>query len=398
MQKRALAVFALAAVIVTGCSGGATSGGSGSKSGGGETGVTDTEIHLGATTPLTGPAASYSASTRASEAYFDSVNAQGGVNGRKIVYTYLDDQYDPSKTVPLTKQLVDQEKVFALFSSVGSVTQQAVYQRLNSQKVPDVLIGSGANSFVDPVLPYVSMLLPSFDSESSSLAGVIKDKFAGKKVGLLHQNDDAGAAAVTIYKKALGDTIVSDQSYEVTDPSVAAQITNLRNAGAEVVLCSISPKFLALALREAAAQDWHPQFLSNGTGLDGTVLATAGTAADGLLTARQFKDATDEADPAVKKANDIVRQYGKNIKPDAASIRGIAAAQIMVAALQGAGKDLTRDSLLKSIDNLKLDNGPWYATVAMSPTDHDAVECEQLVKVSGGKLNSVGDVLCPSGK
>lgn len=391
MKRLLVLPVALVALVLTACGEAATSNSSGSS----VPGVTDTEIHLGATTPLTGPAASYSESTVAAHAYFDSVNAQGGINGRKIKYTILDDAYDPSKTVPLTQRLVDQEKVFAIFASAGSVTQAAVYKRLQSEDVPDVLIGSGADLFLNPVLSNITILLPSFGGEQRLIAGVVKDKFPGKKLGLFSQNDEVGQEAVKTYKGELGSAVVAAQTYEVTDPSVSSQVTSLKNAGVEVVVCSASPKFLALALRAAQTQGYHPQFICNGTAFDSTVLKNAGDAAEGLLVPSQFKNATDESDPAVKQANDVVRKYAPSIQPGAATVRGVASAQIMVAALKTAGRDLTRDSLRKALDKTSLDDGTWYGTVTMSPTDHDAVECEQLQQVTGGKVSPIGKVICP---
>lgn len=369
--------------------------GSSSSQDGATPGVTDTEIHLGATTPLTGPGASYSELTIAAEAYFESVNNQGGVNGRKIKYTYLDDGYDPSKTVPLTQRLVDQEDVFALFGSVGSVTQAAVYQRLQEQDVPNVLIGSGADMFIDPVQSNISILLPSYTGEQSLIADVVKDKFADAKVGVFSQNDDVGQEATEQYREELGSQVADVQSFEVTDASVDAQVTSLKNAGADVVIFSGSPKILALALRSAQAQAYDAQFLSNGTSFDSTVLDNAGEAAEGLMFLSQFKSPTDEDDASVKLANDVVRKYAPSLQPSATTVRGVAAAQIMVAALEAAGEDLTRDTLREALDSISLDEGTWYGTVSMSPTDHAAVECEQLQQVADGRPEPIGSVICP---
>jgi len=402
MRARVLiCVLAVSTVALAGCggaSGGASAsgGGSGGGSGGDTTGVTDTEIHLGATTPLSGPAASYSESTRATEAYFKYINDQGGINGRKITYTLYDDAYDPSKTVPLTDKLVNQDKVFAIVGGVGTAPQSAVYKKLNDQKVPEVLVGSGASSFSDPVLPYVTQLLPNYPGEDALLAQHIQETYPGKKVGILYQNDDAGKDFVAAFTKVLGDAVGSQTSYEQTDADISSQVTSLKSDGAEVVAFNGTPKFLALALTSARSQNWQAPFIASGPAVDASLLATAGPAAEGLVTATGFRSATDTSDPEVKKANDILAKYAPDIKPGTATMWGIAGGEIMAQALQDAGKDLTREGLVKALDKLELDHGTFYGTVTMSPTQHDAVRCEQLLTVTDGALTRTGDVTCPT--
>ncbi len=397
MKKPSLiGLGAVSVMLIAGCGGAAGGGGSGGGGGGGEVGVTATEIHLGATTPLTGPAASYSESTKATKSYFDYINDQGGINGRKITYTLYDDGYDPSKTVPLIQQLVNQDKVLAIAGAVGTAPQSAVYKRLNSQKIPDVLIGSGSSTFVSPTLPYVTELLPSYPGEDTLLAQNLQKTYPGKKVGVLYQNDDAGQDYVKAFTTVLGSSVANKASYEQTDSSVAAQITNLKNSGAEVVGFNGTPKFLALALKSARGQAWDAPFVSSGPAVDSTLLKLAGPAAEGLVTATGFKSAANESDPEVKKANDIVRKYSPEIQPGTATMWGISTGEIVVAALKAAGKNLTRETLVKALDNLTVEKGPWYGVVKMSPDQHDAVRCEQIEKVTGGVLVPVGDVVCPS--
>jgi branched-chain amino acid transport system substrate-binding protein len=397
MRARVLiGVLSASAAVLTGC-GGASGGASGSGgSGGNVPGVTDTEIHLGATTPLSGPAASYSESTRATEAYFKYINDQGGINGRKITYTLYDDGYDPSKTVPLTDKLVNQDKVFAIVGGVGTAPQSAVYKKLNAQKVPDVLIGSGASSFTNPVLPYVTQLLPNYPGEDTLLAKHTKDTYPGKKVGVIYQNDDAGKDYVGAFTKVLGGSVGPVTSYEQTDADLSSQVTSLKSGGAEVVAFNGTPKFLALALKSARSQNWPAPFVASGPAVDASLLATAGPAAEGLVTATGFRSATDTSDPEVKKANDILAKYAPGIKPGTATMWGIAGGEIVTQALKEAGKNLTREGLVNALDKLKLTQGTFYGTVTMSPTQHDAVRCEQLLTVTNGVLTRTGDVTCPS--
>lgn len=363
---------------------------------GGEVGVTDTEIHLGTTAPLSGPAASYADDPAAMKAYFDYINDQGGVNGRKISLTVYDDAFDPSKTVPLTQKLIDQDKVFAIVGGVGTAPQSAVYQRLNAQKVPDVLIGSGASIFANPPLPYVTALLPSYRAEDKLLAEHIKKSYPGKKVGIIYQNDDTGQEYLKVVAPTLGSSVVAKASFEITDSSVSAQVNNLKNSGAEVVAYSGTPKFLALALLAARGQAWDAPFVTNGSAVDASLFKLAGPAAEGVVTATGFKLATDTSDPEIKKATDILSKYAPNVKPGASAIYGIANGEIFVEALKAAGKNLTRDSLVKALNNLTVPSGVWYGPVKITPTQRNAVQCEQFLRVTGGTTVPFGGVECPS--
>lgn len=398
MKKTALIGLATVSVVVlAGCgSGASSSGSSGDSSGGGssDVGVTATEIHLGTTAPITGAAANYGEGTVAAKAYYDYINDQGGINGRKITFTVADDGYDPSKTVPLTQKLVNQDKIFAMVGAVGTAPQSAVYKRLNDQKVPDELIGSGASLFANPPLPYITTLLPSYPDESTLLAQYIKKTYPGKKVGILYNKGDAGTDFNKSFTTVLGNLLVNTSTFEATDPSLSAQVTNLKNSGAEVVGFFAPPKFLALALQSARGQAWNVPFVAAGPSED--VLKLAGPAAEGLTVISGFKPATNESDPEVKKADDILRKYAPTAQLNSTSIQAIATAEITVEALKAAGKNLTRDSLVKAFNNLYVPQGVWYGPVKMSATVRAAVRCEQISKVTGGVLVPAGDVVCPS--
>lgn len=381
--------FALAGSMLTGC---ASTDGSAEGS---EIGITSTEIHLGATAALSGPAASYSNYTKGVEAYFKHINAEGGINGREVKYTIVDDGYDPSKTVPLTQRLVDQEKVFAIVGALGTPTQAAVYKRLNSQKVPDVLIGSGSSAFVDPVLPYVTMLFPSYVTENAILGEHLKKAYPGKKLGLLYQNDDAGADAVKAYTQVFGDALVAKEGYETTDPTVSPQMNNLRSSGAELVAVMGSPKWVALALKDARSKGWDAPFVANGSAVDATTIDLAEGAADGLVTAKAFRPDGDTSDAAVKKAVDLVKKYAPNLEIDDMTLRGVSTGMITAEALKSAGKDLTREGFIEALDKTSLDEGPWYGTAKLTADQHAAVGCLQLMKIEGDKQIPLGDVVCP---
>lgn len=396
MRQRLKAVITGAFIITL--SGSALSGcapSNVSSTAGSDIGVTSTEIHLGATAALSGPAASYSNYTKGAEAYFKYINAEGGIGGRQIKYTIVDDGYDPSKTVPLTQRLVDQEKVFAIVGALGTPTQAAVFKRLNSQKVPDVLIGSGSSEFVDPVLPYVTMLFPSYVTENELLGEYLKKTHAGKKLGLLYQNDDAGADAVKAYTQIFGDALVAKESYETTDPTVSAQMNNLRQSGAELVAVMGSPKWVALSLKEAQSKGWNVPFVANGSAVDATTIDLAAGAADGLVTAKAFKPDGATNDPGVKQAVDILKKYAPSLEIDDMTLRGMSTGMITVAALKAAGDDLTREKFIQELDKTSLSDGPWYGTAELTSDNHAAVGCFQMVKIQDGKQTPFGDVACP---
>lgn len=387
---RALAISASIAVAASGC--GASRGSDDSQS---TPGVTDDTIVLGTTTPLSGPGASYADATKALQAYFDSVNASGGINGREVKLLVRDDGYDPAKTVPQTSRLVDSDKVFALVGNVGSATQLAVYKDMNARKVPTLLINSPLDAFGDPVLPYVSMMLPSATTEQKNLVSFAKREYKDAKVGILLQNDDVGHAMTDVWKHAYGADVVAAEAYNTTDSDVANQITALRKAGAEVVVFLSASKFTALGLIAMERQGWSVPRIAQPNGFDASVVETAGKAADGVITASALKP-FDSDDPQAEHAREILTKYGKGVAPSQLAMIGIANGVILEQILEHAGKHLTRTSLMKAHDELTLnDPGPWWGKVALSREDHSALQCEQLLRNDAGELTPVGNVICP---
>jgi ABC-type branched-subunit amino acid transport system substrate-binding protein len=358
-------------------------------------GVTDDTIVLGMTSPLTGPAASYADAGKALTAYFDSVNAEGGINGRKVQLIIRDDAYDPAKTVSQTSRLVDSDNVLALVGGVGSATQLAVYDQMNDHQVPTLLINSPLDQFGSPVLPYVSMMLPSTTNEQTNLISFAKEEYQDAKVGILFQNDDVGHAMTDAWSDAYGDDVVAAESYNATDTDVADQITALREAGANLVVFLSASKFTALGLIAMERQGWEAPRIAQSNGFDASVVETAGKAADGVITASALKP-FDSNDPAVASARDILARYGKDVEPSQISMLGISEGIILESILGQAGTDLTRSSLMAAHDALNLTApAPWWGTVELTDEDHSALQCEQLLRNQGGKLSPVGDVICP---
>src|SRR3954463_2955640 len=232
---RLLAGGAVLALAAAGCGGGSSGGGGGGSS---APGVTDTTITIGSTQPLTGVAApGYSEIAPAAKAYFDFINANGGINGRKIVYKYVDDGYDPSKTVTQTKKLILEDKVFAIFNALGTPTHEQVIDFLNQQKVPDLFVASGCRCWDDPQKhPYTFGWQTDYKVEGKILGDYVKKSFAGKKIAYFYQNDDFGKDGVEGLDTQLakGD-VVSRQAYEVTNSNIASQVQKMQAAKADVV-------------------------------------------------------------------------------------------------------------------------------------------------------------------
>lgn len=387
-MRRANVLMAAAAALVLAACGGARG-----EAGSDDVGVTNDVIRLGMTAPLSGPGASYGDFAKGMQAYFEKVNADGGVHGRKIELIVRDDAYDPAKTVAETNRLIESDKVLAMVGGVGGATQSAVASTNNRNKVPTLLAITGLDALVEPALEYVSILQPTYGMESELWAEYIAEHHAGAKVGLLYQNDSSGKTVDGVLSKTFGADYTS-QGYDTTDADVSTQITALREAGAEVVLFASAPKFATLGLLAIDRLGWKVPTLVSSVGYDSSVVENAGPAADGVVSALSVRPYQDEADPVVAEANDVVREHGKGVEPNQWTMVGVANAMIVTAILDSAGEDLDRDSLLEAHDSLVLDEGPWFGSVELSASDRVALGCFELVRLEGGEHEALGDPVC----
>ena len=353
---------ALLALAGAGCGRGSDDGGGGSG-GGGQTagGGTKSEIKLGGIYAFTGPSPSYEASYGA-KAYFALVNSRGGVNGRKINFITRDGQYQPGQTLQAARQLVQQDKVFALFHVLGTPTAAAILDYVDQSKVPNVLVETGASLFgADPKgHPWTTMYQPPYDDEGQALGRYVVEHQPNGKVGILFQHDALGADFTTGFSRGIagsGVKIVKKQSYEVTDPSVNAQVSNLKAAGADVFLNASTPKFAAQAISRAGAIGWRPlQLLPNLDSSPALVLKPAGLRnADGIVSTAWFKAATDPRyadDPAVQEFVNTLAKYQRKGDPNSAAVeRGRVAAQVLVEALKPL-KNPTREGLMSALRSM----------------------------------------------
>jgi branched-chain amino acid transport system substrate-binding protein len=381
----------LAAVLVAaGCSSGNGSGGGSSTT----PGVTGSSILIGTHQPLTGPAAAgYSEIAPATKAYFDFVNDGGGVNGRKITYKIMDDTYNPATTQQVVRQMVLQDKVFAILNGLGTATHSGVLDFLKTNRVPDLFVASGSRSWNQPgKYPGTFGFNPDYTVEGKILANYVAQNEKGKKVCFLGQDDDFGRDSLAGIERILGP-VAAKQSYVTSNPNVGPQMGALKAAGCQVVMLATVPGFTALAVGTAAKIGFKPQYVVSNVGADPTTLTKAlGPAApllDGLVAANYLPLATDGASPWIQLFEKVNAQYNKGARFDDIVVYGMAVGYLFVQTLQAAGKDLTRDKLVAAVEKGGF-TGPGMVPVRFSGQDHSGYAGEQLTRLTGGKATYFG--------
>jgi ABC-type branched-subunit amino acid transport system substrate-binding protein len=362
-------------------------------------GVTPTEILLGGTVPLSGPAAAYGTIPKAADAYFHYVNDNGGVNGRRIVYKYLDDGYNPAQTVPLTKQLVEQDQVFLMYAGLGTQPTTSVRDYLNQKKVPQAFVATGATTFSAEFEKYPQTFgfIPAYQGESLIYATYILQNAPNAKIGVLYQNDDYGQDYLDGLTKALGtkasDMIVDKENNEVGAADLTSQVLKLKNSGADTWFVFETPSPAIKALTAAFQQGWHPTIYLNSVAnpvpyIQAVQKATGDPkSVDGMLSAAYLKDPTDPSqanDAGIQLYKQIMAKYYPEGDPnDAFNIAGMAPAHAMVDALKKAGPNLTRQAVLDAIKNLNEPDNPFiYPGIVAknTPTDHYTISQQFLQK------------------
>jgi branched-chain amino acid transport system substrate-binding protein len=374
-------------------------------------GVTSTSILLGGTAPLTGPEAAYAPVARGAQAYFAYVNAHGGVFKRKINYKVLDDAYDPSKTVQATRQLVQQDGVFAIFNSIGTEHVLAVRQYLNAVGVPQLFVGSGADVIARQRGKYKWTMgyLPSFSGEGAIYGRYIAKHLKGTTIGVLYENSEYGSELLRGLKAGLKGKarIVATRTYEVTDADVKTQVDGLKASGAKTFMIFALPKQALQSFIYADKDGWHPHAFISSVSIDPFVMNiarqnTGGRATNGAISFAFLKDPTDPKlakDKAVKLYRSILKKYGNGANPDVvAHFYGMAVAFTMVDALKHAGKNPTRASLLKAATHLDERNNPFLRKgIAVKTSDYYPIDHVQLQRYAknhwvpvGGLVNTRG--------
>lgn len=346
-------------------------------------GITATAIYIGSTQPLTGPAApGYSEIAPASNAYFVYLNQHGGIFGRKVLYEYLDDGYNPTNTASQTRKLILDTKVFAMFSALGTPTHLAVVDYLNSEKVPDLFVSSGCNCW-NNVTKYPNTFgwQTDYTIEGKILGQYIKQNLSGKKVGYFYQNDEFGLDGVKGLDEQLDpSSIASRQNYVPTNTSVGPQIAALQASGAQVVVSYSIPAFTALALLSAAKLGYHPTWVVSSVGSDITTLtgllkafskgAAGGQLLGGMVTDAYLPLVGDSSNPWIALFKGIHDQVIPGLPWDGNVLYGEAQAYTLAQALKAAGRNPTRSSFVKSLETGKLSNGPGLAPFGYASDNH----------------------------
>jgi branched-chain amino acid transport system substrate-binding protein len=369
-------------------------------------GASDSEIKIGNTNPHSGPASSYAAIAKTIEAYFKSLNDQGGINGRKVKFISLDDGYLPPKTVEMVRQLVEQDKIFALFQPLGTPCNTAIHKYMNQKKVPQIYVATGASKWGDPShFPWTMGFQPDYHTEAVIYAKHILANVKDARIGVLHQNDDYGRDYLGGLKEGLGkdvDRIVKIVTFEATDPTVDSQIIQLKDSGANVFFNISGPKAAAQGIRKAADIDWRPaHYLNNVSASVAAVMKPAGYEnAQGIITAAYLMDATDKQwddNEEMKTWKAWMDKYmpGAN-KADANHIYGYAVTYLMAETLRRCGDDLTRANLMKQAAGFQKFRVPLLLpgiTVNTSPTDFYPIQAVQLQRFKGETWELFGEVM-----
>jgi ABC-type branched-subunit amino acid transport system substrate-binding protein len=379
-----------AALVASGC-GSSSSGGSSAP------GVTKTTVLIGSHQPLTGPAApGYSEIAPAAKAFFEYVNAQGGVNGRKINLIYKDDGYNPTKTVDVVKQLVLQNKVFAIWGGLGTPTHTKVVDFLNSSRVPDLFVSSGCPCWDDGAKhPYTFGWQPNYTIEGKILGQYIKQNFAGKKVGVFYQDDDFGQGGLAGLKEQLGSQIVSAKPYQPTVTNVAPQITAIQKSGADVLVDFSIPAFTALERLTSFKLGYKPQLVVSNVGIDPTTVGgllksfskgKADTALiEGAITDAYLPSPTDTSNQWIQLFQKIHDKYDAKAPFDGNVEYGMASAYTFAQALKNAGKDPSRQALVDAVEKGGF-TGPGLVPFRYSKDEHGGFGGGQIATIKDGKI------------
>jgi branched-chain amino acid transport system substrate-binding protein len=369
-------------------------------------GASDTEIRIGNTNPYSGPASSYGAIGKTIDAYWKAVNAAGGINGRKVTFLSMDDGYSPPKTVEVVRQLVEQDKIFALFQSLGTPCNTAIHKYMNQKKVPQLYVATGASKWGDPKhFPWTMGFQPDYHTEAVIYAKHVLANVKDAKVGILMQNDDFGRDYLDGFKEGLGKEtgrIIKHVTYEVTDPTVDSQIIQLKDSGANVFFNITAPKQAAQAIRKAADIGWKPaHYLVNVSVSVAAVMKPAGfDNSQGIITASYLKDATDHQWDNDEEMKTWSAWMDKNMpganKADANHVYGYAASTLMHETLKRCGDNLTRANLMKQASSFSKFRVPMLLpgiTVNTSPTDFYPIQAVQLSRFKKDSWDLFGEIM-----
>jgi branched-chain amino acid transport system substrate-binding protein len=370
-------------------------------------GVSDSEIKIGNTGPYSGPASSYSSVPKSQAAYWQMINDQGGVNGRKIDFISYDDAYSPPKTVEMVRKLVEEDHVLLVASPLGTPTNSAIWHYMNQKKVPQLFVATGATKWADPKdHPWTIGWQPNYQIEGRIYAAYILSNKPDGKIGVLYQDDDFGKDYVKGLTDGLGEKaasmIVVKASYETTDPTVDSQVVDMQARGVDVFVNTAIPKFAAQAIRKAAEIEWKPLHILSSIGSSiGATLKPAGLEhCRGIVTDLYLKDSTDpkwQDDPGFKGWSSFMDKYLPGAdKSDAGYVAGSQLAATLVQVLKQCADELTRENVMKQAANLHDFTVPMLLpgiTINTSPNDFAPVKQVQMGRFEGEHWELFGPLL-----
>ena len=372
-----------------------------------DTGASDTEIKLGQTIPLSGPASAYGGIGKVQAAYVRMINEQGGINGRQINLIQYDDAYSPPKTVEQVRKLVEGDEVLATFQIIGTPPNAAVQKYLNDRKVPQLLASTGATRFTDPQhFPWTIAFNPNYQSEAYIYANFILANYPNAKIGILYQNDDLGKDYVKGLKDGLGakasSMIVAEKSYELSDPTVDSQMVTLKASGADLFYNITTPKFGAQAIKKAAELDWKPvQILDiNATPVSQTLVPAGVENAKGIISVNYGKDPLDPqwaGDEGMKRYKAFMAKYAPAEDANSGiATYGYSTAALLVQILRQCGDNLTRANVMKQATNVRdyvADLALPGMTSSTEPDDWRINKQFQMMKFDGQRWVLFGPIL-----
>jgi branched-chain amino acid transport system substrate-binding protein len=368
-------------------------------------GASDTEIKLGQSTPLSGPASAFGAGAgRAVVGYFQMLNEQGGINGRKITFTQLDNAYSAPKAVEQSRKLVEDVGVLAEVGTIGTVPNVAIQKYLNSKQVPQLFITAGGRRFNDPkTFPWTVPLYPDFETEGRVIAKYILATRPDAKIGMLYQNDDYGRDYLKGLRSGLGSKasqIIAEVSYELADPTIDSQIVQLKAAGVDILIEQSSAKAAAQSIRKVRELNWSPLHIIGGsTASVETVLKPAGLeASKGLITTQFLKQPGDPAwadDTEMKAYKDFLKKYAASANPDDYSVLvAYMNVNAVTAVLRKCGDQLTRENLVREATSLHGERMPLMLpgiSISTKPDDYAPFKALRIAIFDGASWTLSGD-------
>jgi branched-chain amino acid transport system substrate-binding protein len=372
-----------------------------------DVGATDTEIKIGNIMPYSGPASAYGVIGKTEQAYFNKINAEGGINGRKINFVSYDDGYSPPKTVEQARKLVESDEVLFIFNSLGTPPNSAIQKYMNQKKVPQLFVATGATKWNDPKdFPWTMGWQPNYQSESRIYAKYLLKEKPGAKIAILYQNDDYGKDYVKGLRDGLGakaaTMIVAEESYETTEPTIDSHIVKLKSTGADVFFNVTTPKFAAQAIKKITEIEWKPLHLLNNVSASiGSVMKPAGFEnSQNIISSNYLKDTSDpqwKNDAGMKAFDEFLTKYfPEGNRVDGSVMYGYTVAQGLVYVLKNCGDNLTRENIMKqaaSINGLELGGLLPGIKVQTSATDFAPISQLQLMKFKGEKWDLFGDII-----